>query len=229
MALPPTREQIAEMRRALAATDPALAAVDAATPTFPWRVMDGGFEGLIRLMVSQQVSVASAAAIWARVAAGHGEIVPTRTLDLGDEALRGFGLSRPKARYAQAIALACVDGRIDFDGLAALPDEQALAALTALTGVGQWTAEIYLMFAGGRLDLFPAGDVALQEAIRWADGAALRPDAVATRLRAQAWAPYRSVAAHLLWRWYGGIKRREIAPPGDVSAGDVSPTVAPMS
>jgi DNA-3-methyladenine glycosylase II len=93
-----------------------------------------------------------------------------------------------------------------------MSDEEAIAALTAITGIGRWTAEVYLMFTQGRLDMFPGGDVALQEAMRWADKAEVRPNEKQAYKRAELWRPYRGVAAHLLWACYGAVKRREIAP-----------------
>ena len=126
--------------------------------------------------------------------------------------MQRLGLSRNKARYVRGLAEAQAEGRIDFDGLRALDDEAAVAALTALKGVGRWTAETYLMFCEGRLDVFPAGDVALQEAMRWADRAEQRPTEKEAYLRAELWRPYRGVAAHLLWRCYGAVKRGEIEP-----------------
>src|SRR5690606_22986036 len=159
-----------------------------------------------------QVSVAAAAAIWRRVVEGlDGEITPRAVLARDVETLRGFGLSGQKARYGQEIARAHVEGRIDFDHLERLSDAEAIARLTAITGVGRWTAETFLMFCEGRADVFPAGDVALQEAMRWIDGAADRPREKAAYARAEIWRPHRSVAAHLLWGWYGRVKRGEAA------------------
>lgn len=206
----PTQDQIREARAHLAILDPALARLEAATPEFPWRERERGFAGLLKLMVEQQVSLASAAAIWARVEAGLGEVSPAAVLALEDADLQGFGLSRPKVRYARAIAEAHVSGLCDFDGLRRLSDVEAVAALTAIKGVGRWTAETYLMFCEGRLDVFPGGDVALQEAMRWADRAEARPTEKQAYVRAEAWRPYRGVAAHLLWRCYGAVKRGEI-------------------
>jgi len=208
----PTPDEIRAARATLAGLDPAIARIEAVTPEFPWRVRERGFAGLLRLMVEQQVSLASAAAIWARVEAGLGEVSPAAVLALEDIELQGFGLSRPKVRYARAIAQAHVSGLCDFDGLRRLDDEAATAALMSITGIGRWTAETYLMFCEGRLDVFPGGDVALQEAMRWADGSEVRPGEKQAYLRAQAWKPYRAVAAHLLWRCYGAVKRGEIPP-----------------
>lgn len=204
--------QIAAARETLAALDPALGRAHAQTPAFEWRLRPGGYEGLLRMIVEQQVSVAAAAAIWKRVVDGlDGEITPQAVLAHDPDQLRAFGLSGQKARYGHEIARAHVDGRIDFDHLGRLSDEEAVARLVGIKGVGRWTAEIFLMFCEGRPDVFPGGDIALQEAMRWADDAALRPTEKQAYARAEIWRPHRSVAAHLLWGWYGGVKRGEIA------------------
>lgn len=201
---------VAQVRAELAAADPGLACAHARTPPFEWRARPGGFEGLFRMIVEQQVSVASAAAIWGRVEAGMGAMTPEALLAHEPGTLRGWGLSGQKARYGREIALAHLEGRIDPARLRALDDAEAVAALTAIKGVGRWTAEIYLMFCEGRTDLFPGGDIALQEAIRWADRLEARPNDKQACARAEAWRPHRGVAAHLLWAWYGGVKRGEI-------------------
>lgn len=211
MPFAPTPDDIAAARRALVAADPALVRVDAQTPPLEWRLRVGGFEGLFRMIVEQQVSVASAASVWARLRDGMGGITPELLLAHDLDQLRGMGLSRQKATYGQGIARAQIAGEIDLEHLANLDDEAAIASLTALKGVGLWTAEAYLMMCEGRLDVFPGGDVALQEAIRWADGAEVRPDQKGAYARAEIWRPYRAVATHLLWAWYTGVKRGEIA------------------
>ena len=208
--LSPTTEQIQAARAHLAAVDPALAAIEAVTPVFPWRSAEPGFAGLLKLIVYQQVSLASAAAIWSRVEAGLGEVSPGAVLALDDLGLQGLGLSRPKVRYARAIAEAQISGACDLNSLRDLSDGEASAALMAVKGIGRWTAETYLMFCEGRLDVFPGGDVALQEAMRWADRAEVRPNEKQAYSRAEAWKPYRGVAAHLLWRCYGAVKTGEI-------------------
>jgi len=213
--LPPHPDAIAAAREALAGLDPALARAHAQTPVFEWRLRPGGYEGLFRMIVEQQVSVAAAASIWKRTVEGLGGAVTAQAvLDRDIETLRSFGLSGQKAKYGREIALAQVEGRIDLDHMATLDDAAASAALTAIKGVGKWTAETYLMFCEGRLDVFPGGDVALQEAMRWADGAETRPNEKLAYVRAQAWRPHRGVAAHLLWGWYGAVKRGEIALEG---------------
>ena len=204
---PPDAEAIAAARRRLAAADPALARLEAVTPAFEWRLRPGGFLGLAKLIVQQQVSLASADAIWARLDAGLLEVTPERVLACTEAGLLHYGLSRPKARYLYALAEAAPE----LEALKAMDDAEAIAALTALKGIGRWTAETYLMFCEGRLDVFPAGDIALQEAMRWADRSERRPDEKAAYLRAERWSPYRGVAAHLLWRCYGAVKRGEIA------------------
>lgn len=212
MPLAPTAQDIAAAREALAAADPALARAHAQTPVFEWRLRPGGYEGLFRMIVEQQVSVAAAAAIWERTVAGlGGTVTPEAVLARDVETLRAFGLSGQKVKYGREIALAQAEGRVDLDHMQTLSDEDAVAALTAIKGVGKWTAETYLMFCEGRLNVFPGGDVALQEAMRWADRAELRPSEKQAYVRAEVWRPHRGVAAHLLWGWYGGVRRGEIA------------------
>lgn len=207
----PSPPQIAAAREALAAADPALARAHAQTPTFEWRLRTGGYEGLFRMIVEQQVSVAAAASIWRRVVEGlDGEVTPQSVLARDADRLRSFGLSGQKARYGHEIALAHVEGRIDFDHLERMSDEEAITRLTAIKGVGKWTAETFLMFCEGRLDVFPGGDIALQEAMRWADRVPLRPLEKEAYVRAEIWRPHRGVAAHLLWGWYGAVKRGEV-------------------
>lgn len=212
MPIAPSAPSIAAAREALAGADPALARAHAQTPPFEWRLRPGGYEGLFRMIVEQQVSVAAAASIWKRVVEGlEGQVTPDAVLARDVETLRAFGLSGQKARYGQEIALAHVEGRIDFDHLERLDDAEAIAALVAIKGVGKWTAETFLMFCEGRLDVFPGGDVALQEAMRWADRIDVRPNEKQAYARAEIWRPHRGVAAHLLWGWYGGVRRGEIA------------------
>ncbi|HYE42264.1 MAG TPA: DNA-3-methyladenine glycosylase 2 family protein [Caulobacteraceae bacterium] len=178
-----------------------------------WRSEAGGFEGLVSMIVGQQVSTASAAAIWERVRGGLGEVTPERAFALGQEGLRRLGLSRPKARYVHGIAEAYLEGRHGIDHLADLDDAAALEALESLVGIGRWSAEIFLMFCEGRRDFFPVGDLALREALRWLDGLEDRPGERQAAARAEAWTPHRSTAAHLLWAWYGAVRRGELPRP----------------
>ena len=119
-----------------------------------------------------------------------------------EAALKGMGLSTPKARYTLGIAAAHAGRTVDLAALSGLDDDAAIAALVSLKGIGRWTAEVYLLFCEGRLDAFPAGDLALQEAVRVIDGAQTRPTEKALYQRAEGWKPYRGVAAHLLWDYY---------------------------
>lgn len=196
--------RLAALRRELVERDPALARADAAGPPLTWRTRPPGFATLIWMVIGQQVSLASAEAVWLRLKAAVGEVTPETVLAFDDAAFRRVGFSRQKTRYAKAIAAA----GLDFNALRALDDDAALAALTALTGVGRWTAEVYLLMSESRLDAFPGGDIALQEAIRWADGLDARPGAAAAYARAEAWRPHRGVAAHLLWAWYMAAKSK---------------------
>ncbi|ARO14713.1 DNA-3-methyladenine glycosylase II [Ketogulonicigenium robustum] len=162
-----------------------------------------GFPRLLSAIVSQQVSTASARAIWARVE-GAGLHLPAAILGATDDEMRAVGLSRPKVKYARALAAS----GIDFDRLPLLADGEVIDQLVMVPGIGRWTAEIYAMFSLGRVDVMPAGDLALQEAARDLFTLEARPSERALRQLAEAWQPWRSVAATLLWRWYREVKGR---------------------
>ncbi len=198
----PTAEAIETARTWLAEIDPVLARAHALVPRFDWRARPAGFAGLAQLIAEQQVSVASAAAIWSRVVAGLGEVTAEAVLAHDEAGLKAFGLSSPKARYTLGIAAAHAARTVDLQALAELDDEAAIAALVSLKGVGRWTAEVYLLFCEGRLDAFPAGDLALQEAVRVLERAESRLAETALYARAERWKPYRGVATHLLWDYY---------------------------
>jgi len=206
---PPRDIDMAQVRATLVERDPALALAHAQAPALSWRVRPGGFEGLVWMIVGQQVSTASAAAIWARLQVGLGTVTPEAVLSCDIDGLRALGLSLPKAGYVHALA----DSGFDASQISMLNDDQALQSLMALKGVGRWTAEVYLMFCDARPDVFPAGDIALQEALRWVDGLAERPGADHVVARARRWGPHRSTAAHLLWAWYGAVRRGEVPHP----------------
>ena len=208
----PTAPEIEAARTWLAERDPILARAHACVPPFDWRARPAGFTGLVQLITEQQVSVASAAAIWARVVAGLGEVTADAVLARDEAQLKAFGLSTPKARYALGIAAAHAGRTVDLEALTALDDEAAIAALVSLKGVGRWTAEVYLLFCEGRLDAFPAGDLALQEAVRVLDRAETRLSEKALYARAELWRPYRGVATHLLWDYYLNLRAGLIAP-----------------
>ncbi|MEO1705190.1 MAG: DNA-3-methyladenine glycosylase 2 family protein [Pseudomonadota bacterium] len=174
------------------------------TAPLPLRLKPEGFAELLSAIVSQQVSVASARAIWGRMASA-GLDTRAAMAEASDEALREVGLSRQKMRYARALA----QSDVDFDALAALPDAEVIKRLTAITGIGVWTAEIYAKFSLGRADAFAAGDLALQEGARMLYGLADRPTEKELRAMAEAWRPWRSVAARILWAYYAAERRRE--------------------
>lgn len=171
-----------------------------------------GFTGLARIIVAQQVSVAAANAIWTRLEAALPGTPPAGILAAGDEALRAAGLSIQKIRTLRAIADAHVRG-LDLAGLGALDAAEAHARLTAIRGVGPWTADVYLMFCLGHPDVFPTGDLALRKAVAQAfelDAADPGPAPIADI--ADAWSPHRTVAAYLFWAYYGATRRREGLP-----------------
>ena len=176
------------------------------------RRREGGYAGLCSIVCGQQLSTASAAAIRARLFAAFDPFHhDTVRLARGDKLAR-LGLSRPKIKSIKEIGKAIAKGHIDLDAVAAMEADQAHAALTALHGIGPWTADIYLLFCLGNADAWPAGDLALQEAARIAFGLKKRPDAKAMVKLAEQWRPWRGVAAHLLWAYYHVVKRREGAP-----------------
>ena len=187
---------------ALVTRDPRLAVIEAAAGPVPWRVRTPGFAGLLQIVVGQVISAQSAAAIWGRLAALPRALTPAGLLALPPEVLRGVGLSRFKAAHARALAAACLDGRLDLDALPGLDDAAAAAAITVVRGLGPWTAEVYLVFALGRVEVFPAGDVALAGAVAELFGLAERPGPRALRGLAEGWAPCRGLAARLLWHWW---------------------------
>jgi DNA-3-methyladenine glycosylase II len=202
-------------RLTLSRLDPALAMAHEVTPPFAWRVKPCGFAGLVRLVLEQQVSVASANALWQRLETALGKVGVDEVLASDVDKLRLLGLSGQKARYVRAIAEAQVAGTIDFLTLPKLDTESACAKLIAIKGIGRWTAEAYLTGCEGRVDILPAGDIALQEAIRILDRLLVRPTEKALYIRAESWRPYRGIAAHLLWGYYTGIKLKTIMMPTD--------------
>lgn len=203
-------------RRELSLLDPALAKANEVIPIFDWRSRASGFAGLIKLISEQQISVTAANSIWRRLEMGLGVVGSKQILSKTIEELKSYGLSAPKARYIHGIAQAHEQGEVDFDELKHLDDEAATAKLIALKGIGRWTAEAYLMWCEARTDVFPAADIALQEAIRILDGVAPRPTTEELYLRSKKWSPYRSFAAHLLWGYYGAIKKNTIPMPQGV-------------
>jgi len=170
----------------------------------PLRLRGDGFEAVFSAIIGQQVSTASAAAIWARIV-GAGMVTPERVSAASDADLAALGLSRPKIKYAHALARA----DIDYPALRDMPADEVIKTLTAVSGIGEWTAEIYVLFSLGRADIFPAGDLALQEAAKELFSLPARPTSREMRVMSDAWSPWRGVAARLLWAYYRIIKKRE--------------------
>lgn len=195
---------VAEGAAWLAQQDARFAQALAQTGPLPLRLKPDGFNGLLEIIISQQVSVASANAIRARMLAA-GLNTQAAVLDAGEEGLRGAGLSRPKIRYALILAAA----ELDYAGLHALADRDVMERLTAITGIGPWSAEIYAMFCMGRADIFPAGDLALQVAAQGLFDLPARPGAEELARMAEVWTPWRSVAARALFAYYRILKNRE--------------------
>lgn len=195
---------VAEGADYLARIEPRFADALAQTGEVPLRLRDDGFAELLGAIVSQQVSTASAQAIWGRMVQA-GLTDPVRVARATEAELRACGLSRQKVRYAAALA----DAGIDYAALRDLPSEAVIARLVEVPGIGRWTAEIYAMFSLGRADVFAPGDLALQEAARLLFDLDARPGDRELRAMAEAWSPWRAVAARLLWSYYRLAKGRE--------------------
>ena len=195
---------IAEGAAHLAAAQPRFAYALAQTGPLPLRRQAGGFTALLDAIVGQQVSVAAGDAIWRRMEAA-GLTTSHGILAASVEEMRAVGLSRQKASYAHALA----EAGIDYTALETAPTNEVIKTLTAVKGIGVWTAEIYAMFALGRADAFAAGDLALQESARVLFELDARPNDRALRALAENWAPWRGVAARLLWSYYHIIKSRD--------------------
>lgn len=172
----------------------------------PLRRRDPGFAGLAWIVVGQQVSTASANAIYERLNAAFPRLEPEFVGAASDEDLRACGLSSPKMKTLRAISAAMTSGALDLASLAALDAEEAHAALCAVHGIGPWTADIFLLFCLGHPDAWPAGDLALQEAARIALDLRTRPDAKKLEKIGERWRPHRGVAARLLWAYYRVVK-----------------------
>jgi len=199
-----TEADIAEGAAHLAGLCPRMAHARDLVGAVPLRRREDGFAALMGAIVSQQVSVAAARAIWARLD-GVGLTGPQAIAASDEDTLRAAGLSRQKARYVRALAAA----DLDYAALRRAPTEEVVATLTQVPGIGVWTAEIYAMFSLGRADVFAPGDLALQESARLLYGLPERPKPAALRAMAADWAPWRAVAARLLWAYYHVAKDRE--------------------
>ena len=205
--MPYAPERLAEGLAALAA-EPVFAAIlnEAGPPRF--RRRHNGFATLLHIILEQQVSIDAAAAMFRRLAGLCRPLSPERFLELDDKTLGACGFSRQKREYARRFAETVAGGGFDFGRLAAADDAAAFAMLRTVKGIGRWSAEIYLIFALGRADVWPAADLGLQIAVGDRLGQGGRPDEAALRRQGEAWRPWRSVAACLFWQSYLHVRGR---------------------
>ena len=168
------------------------------------RNREPGFRALLDIIVAQQVSASAAKAIRARLAAAVDPFTPDRFLALGDDALRAVGLSWRKIEYGRGLAEEMRSDRLDAKRLSDASDEDVIEALTALRGIGRWSADIYMLFALRRADVWPAEDLAIQEALRRLKGLEERPPRAESEEIVEPWRPWRGIAALFLWRYYQG-------------------------
>ena len=191
-----------EAVRELAATDSDLAGIVERHGPPPRWGREPGFESLVRIILEQQISLASAEAARLRLVGATGAIEPEAIAAAGEEALRAAGQTRQKSRYLVGLARDVLDGRLDLDAVAAADDDEARAQLMRVVGIGRWTADIYLLMALGRPDVWPSGDLALAGSMRRAKGLAALPTAAEQEVITDTWLPWRAVAARLLWHAY---------------------------
>ena len=188
----------------LAKLDPKLGNVIKNLDNIKLRTREGGFPSLLRAIVGQQLSVKAAAAIWLKLE--NAKLTNEENIDLAsDLGLRACGLSKQKIKYTKALA----SQKIDYDKLESLTEDEVIGILTAVPGIGRWTAEIYLMFCLNKPDVFPSGDLALQEATKILYLLPFRPKEKEMRELTQKWKPFRSLAALILWEFYAINKNRE--------------------
>ena len=199
-----SQECISEGLVALNKLEPKFRQAINAIDEIPLRRTSGGFDRLLSTIVSQQLSVAAADAIWKKIElAGLNRI--NKIKKVSDQDLRQVGLSKQKVRYVRSLA----NAKINYDALKAMPTSEVVSELTQVSGVGNWTAEIYAMFSLGRADVFAPGDLALQEATRLLFNLPERPSEKELRVMAKEWSPWQAVAARLLWSYYNDQKKRE--------------------
>jgi DNA-3-methyladenine glycosylase II len=192
--------------------DPRLQPVAAKAGAFSLRRREAGFAGLCAIVCGQQLSTAAAATIRGRLFAAFDPFHHDTVRRARGDKLKRLGLSAAKIKAIKEIGKAVAKQHIDLNAVGNMPADEAHAKLTALHGVGPWTADIYLLFCLGHADAFPAGDLAVQEAARIALNLRKRPDPKALTKIAQAWRPWRGVAAHLLWAYYHAVKKRDVVP-----------------
>jgi len=196
----------------LVLADPRLQPVAQKAGAFSLRRREAGFAGLCAIVCGQQLSTAAAATIRGRLFAAFDPFHHDTVRRARGDKLKRLGLSAAKIKAIKEIGKAVAKQHIDLNAVGNMPADEAHAKLTALHGVGPWTADIYLLFCLGHADAFPAGDLAVQEAARTALNLRKRPDPKALTKIAQAWRPWRGVAAHLLWAYYHAVKKRDVVP-----------------
>ena len=193
----------------LTAEDSILAEARRVAGILPERRQPATWQSLVKLIVGQQISVAAAAAIWTRMLTAIEPFSAEELMSHDDESLRGMGLSKTKVSYCRSLARAEIDGELTIDRFPDMTDEEIARQLIAVRGIGKWTAEVFLLFALERPDVFPADDLALQVAVQDLYGLSERPKRPAVLEIAEQWRPDRSTAARLLWRYYGVVKQRQ--------------------
>jgi len=199
-----TRKSLALAARELAARDETLARIHAAHGDPPlWRRATG-FQTLVHIILEQQVSLKSAKAMLVRLEAAIQPFTPERFIELGDAYLRGLGVTRQKSAYVLDLSEAIVNGNLSFTKLARMSDDEARLILTRVKGIGSWSADVYLLMAMRRADIWPAGDLALAVAMKELKGLASRPAPAELERLAEQWRPHRAVAARMLWQYYLG-------------------------
>jgi DNA-3-methyladenine glycosylase II len=201
-----TEQDIIEGLEMLGQLDETLLPVIKQTPFVPLRREQSGFPGLVRIIIGQHVSTASASAIHGRFVEAIYPITPKRYLEIAEEILIQIGLTRAKQATITNLANVIMDGTLDLEEINQLEESQAVAKLTALKGIGPWTAEVYLLFCAGHPDIFAAGDLALREAVRHAYDMEERPSENELREIATKWAPFRGIATRLFWSYYEHVK-----------------------
>jgi DNA-3-methyladenine glycosylase II len=197
-----TDESLSRGLRTLADRDPDLAQILGVLGPPPMWAREPGFPTLVHIILEQQVSLASARAAYDRLLLAASPLTPERFLELDDARLRAIGFSRQKTAYGRHLVRAILDGQLDLGALEAMDDEAVRSALTQIKGIGPWTADIYLLMALRRPDIWPSGDLALVVAVQMVKGLASRPTPDEMEAYGEPWCPWRAVAARLLWHYY---------------------------
>lgn len=203
---PLTQKTLALAARELAARDRLLANIHATYGDPPMWQRATGFRTLVHIILEQQVSLSSAKSMLLRLETNIQPFTPERFVEVGESYLRGLGVTRQKSAYLLHLSQSLVSGRLKLQSLSRLSDDQVLVRLTGIKGIGLWSANIYLLMAMRRADIWPAGDLALAVAIKELKGLATRPSPEQLELMAEAWRPHRAVAARMLWQYYLGRK-----------------------